>query len=93
MEIQNPRTYSDLQIPPGEVLAEEIAARGMTEKELTARLGMPEKSINDIIEGRKAITPETAIGLGKILGISAQLWNTLEADYRMVLARTDSKKE
>lgn len=87
MRTRNPRVFSDLPIPPGEVLAGEIAARGMTEKELAASLGKPVQAVNDIIKGKKAIAPDTASGLGKVLGISAQFWNTLEAGYRMVLAR------
>ena len=91
MRIQNSRVYSDLPIPPGEVLAEEIAARGMTEKELAARFGKSEQAVNEIIKGKKAITPDTAIGLERVLGISPQFWTALEADYRMVLARNRDK--
>lgn len=87
MKPRNPRAFSDLPIPPGEVLAEEIAARGITQKELASRLGIQAEAVNEIIKGKKAITPDTAIGLGKVLGISAHFWNTLEADYRMALAR------
>ena len=87
MKTKTSRAYSDMPIPPGEVLEEEIEARGMTQKELAARLGKPAQAINEIIKGKKAITPDTAIGLGKVLGISPQFWNTLEADYRMTLAR------
>ena len=87
METKFSRAFSDMPIPPGEVLEEEIEARGMTQKELAARLGKPAQAINEIIKGKKAITPDTAIGLGKVLGISPHFWNTLEADYRMTLAR------
>ena len=87
MTTNRPRTYSDLPIPPGEILEEEIAARGMTQKELAARLGRPAQAINEIIRGKKAITPETAIGLEKALGIDAWFWMNLEVDYRMTLAR------
>jgi addiction module HigA family antidote len=58
----------------------------MTQKELAARLGRPAQAINEIIKARKSITPETAIGLGKVLGIDAHFWASLEADYRMTLA-------
>ena len=87
MATSSPRAYSDLPIPPGEVLEEELEARGMTQKELAARLGRPAQVINEIIRAKKAITPETAIGLGKVLGIDAQFWTNLEATYRMTLAR------
>ena len=87
MTTSSPRVYSDLPIPPGEVLEEELEARGMTQKELAARLGRPAQAINEIIRAKKSITPETAIGLGKVLGIDAQFWTNLETDYRMTLAR------
>ncbi len=87
MKTQNPRVFSDLPIPPGEVLAEEIAARGMTRKELAARLGKPAQAVIEIIEGKQAITPDTAVSLERALGISAHFWSTLEADYHMALSR------
>ena len=86
MATRSPRVLSDLPIPPGEVLEEELEARGMTQRELVARLGRPAQVINEIIKAKKAITPDTAIGLGKVLGIEAQFWTNLEADYRMTLA-------
>ena len=87
MTTRQPRAFSDLPIPPGEVLAEEIEARQMTQRELAARLGRPTQAINEIIKAKKAITPDTAIGLEKALGIYAQFWVNLESDYRMTLAR------
>ena len=59
----------------------------MTQKELAARLGRPAQAINEIIRAKKAITPETAIGLEKVLGIDAQFWTNLESNYRLTLAR------
>ena len=87
MTTRQRRAFSDMPIPPGEVLAEEIEARQMTQKELAARLGRPTQAINEIINAKKAITPDTAIGLEKALGIDAQFWVNLETDYRMTLAR------
>ena len=82
---------SDMAISPGEVLQEEIEARGMSQKELAARLGRPPQVINEIIRAKKAVTPDTAIGLGKVLGIDPQYWINLETDYRMTLARNREK--
>ena len=79
--------YSDLAIPPGETLADEIAARGMSQTELAARLGRPIQVVNEIIRGKKAITDDTALGLEKVLGISAAFWVNLEQNYRMTRAR------
>ncbi|MDE0218552.1 MAG: HigA family addiction module antitoxin [Spirochaetaceae bacterium] len=79
--------YSDLAIPPGETLADEIAARGMTQTELAARLGRPVQVVNEIIRAKKAITDDTALGLEKVLGIPAAFWVNLEQNYRMTRAR------
>ena len=45
--------HSDLAIPPGETLADEIAARSMSQTELAARLGRPVQVVNEIIHGRR----------------------------------------
>ena len=87
MVTKEPRTYTDMPIPPGEVLEEELEARGMTQRELAARLGRPAQTINEIIRAKKSITPETALGLAAVLGIDAQYWINLESEYRMTLAR------
>ena len=79
--------YSDLAIPPGETLADEIAARGMTQTELAARLGRPVQVVNEIVRGKKSITDDTALDLEKVLGIPAMFWVNLEQNYRMTRAR------
>ncbi len=78
---------SDATIPPGEILAEELAARGMTQKELAQRMGRPAQSINEVVRGKRALTAETALDLERVLGIEAVLWVRLEGDYRLALAR------
>lgn len=87
------QVFSDLAIPPGETLAEELEMQGMTQKELAVRLGRPAQVINEIIKGKKAITPETALELEKVLGIKAHFWAALEAAYRMTLARNKDRDE
>jgi len=79
--------HSDLAIPPGELLAEELEARGMTQGELASRMGRPRQAIGAIIHGKRAITAETALQLEEALGIPAHLWIGLEGRYRLALAR------
>ena len=86
MMTKTPRVYSDLAIPPGETLAEELEVRDMTPRELAALTNCPEQEINQIIQGDKVITPDIALALGKVLGIEAQFWTNLEADYQTTLA-------
>ena len=87
MAIDSNRAHSDLPVPPGDVLDEELAARGMTQKELSARMGRPYQALNEIVNAKKSITPDTAIQLGAILGQDPQYWLNLESEYQMVLAR------
>jgi len=77
----------DWTVAPGELLIEALEERGMSQSELARRMGRPAKTINEIANGKAAITPETAIQLELTLGISAAFWNNLEASYRAHLAR------
>ena len=80
-----PHVYPDLAIPPGEVLAEELEVRGMTQQELADRIGCSPQVIDEIVRAERAITPEIATGLGKALGIESQFWINFEEHYRMTL--------
>ena len=79
--------FSDLAIPPGELLAEELEARGMTQRDLARQTGRPPQAINEIIKGRKRITAETALGLERALGTPARFWLNLESGYQLAKAR------
>jgi HTH-type transcriptional regulator/antitoxin HigA len=79
--------YPDVAIPPGEYLAEEIEARGMSQKELARRMGRPLNAINEIINGKKSITAETALQLEEVMQeIPARFWLNLETDYQLIQA-------
>lgn len=75
--------------PPGDTLLEVLEERGLTQSELAERTGRPRKTINEIIKGKAAITPETALQLERVLGVPASFWNTREAHYREALAKRD----
>ena len=77
----------DYASPPGETLAETIEAMGLTQSELARRMGRPIKTINEIIQGKAAVTADTALELERVLGIPARLWMNMEASYREHLAR------
>ena len=87
MTTGEPRAFSDLPIPPGEVLAEEIEARGITQEELAAKSGIPIQVVHGIIQGSTVIVPNTALGLSKALGIEASFWVNLETQYQTVSTR------
>jgi addiction module HigA family antidote len=65
----------------------------MTQSDLARRMGRPVKTINEIVNAKTAITPDTAIQLELTLGIAASLWTNLEAAYREHLARQRSEAE
>lgn len=72
-------------IRPGELLQEELDARGWTQADLAKILGRPVQAINEIIAGKKAITAETAVALSRALDAPAEYWLRLDAQYRLDL--------
>jgi addiction module HigA family antidote len=81
------RVWPDVAIPPGDVLSEELKARGLTQSRLAKLMRRPLQAINEIVRGRKRITGDTALSLAEVLGTSAELWMRLEADYELNKAR------
>ena len=85
------RLFSDLAIPPGEVLEEELEERGMTQEELADKMGCSPQVIAEIVRAERAITPELAAGLGKVLGIDGQFWLNFEEHYQLTLEHMRAK--
>jgi addiction module HigA family antidote len=73
--------------PPGETILETLKVLGMSQAELAIRTGRPRKTINEIIRGKAAITPTTALQLERVLGIPASFWNNYEKNYREYVAQ------
>lgn len=69
--------------PPGEFIREELEARGWTQAELAEILGRPPRLISELIAGKRAVTAETAKGLGEAFGTGAQFWMNLESAYQL----------
>lgn len=78
---------SDLAIHPGELLAEELEVREMTQRALAEAMGRPAQVVNEIVRGKKAITAETAVQLEDALRIPAHFWLNLQSAYELQLAR------
>src|SRR3989337_1815298 len=87
MEEAMANTKVEQVFPPGEILREELEAREWSQVDLAEILGRPPKLVNEIIAGKRAITPETAQGLADALGTSPELWMNLEAQYQLYKAR------
>ena len=76
-------------IHPGEMLKDEIEARGITQKDLAKRMGVSYTVFNEILNGKRPITTEYALLLEAALGIDAGMWLRLQADYNMQKAKSD----
>jgi HTH-type transcriptional regulator / antitoxin HigA len=77
---------------PGTTLAEALEERGMSQAQLSERTGRPRKTINEIVKGLTAITPETAIQLERVLGIPATFWNNRQSQFDESVARAQSNE-
>lgn len=82
----------DVVSPPGETLRETLDAVGLSQAELAERMGRPKKTINEIIKGKAALTPDTALQLERVLGVPAAFWNNRDHHYREFLARLDERE-
>ena len=83
----------DYAIHPGETLAETLEEIGMSQAELAQRMGRPLQMISEIIQGKKAITAETAIQLERATGVPANFWNSAQRNYEATLARLEEERE
>ncbi len=92
------KTKEDIQIaeemisPPGETLEEILDSNGMNQTELAERMNRPQKTINEIIKGKASITPETAIQLQHVLGLSAEFWLEREKSYQLEREKINQAK-
>ncbi len=67
---------------PGEMLLEEfIRPLGITRSQLAIRLGISFPRLNDIVRGRRTVTPDIALRLARVLGMSADFWLGLQLDW------------
>ncbi|HUI43643.1 MAG TPA: HigA family addiction module antitoxin [Terriglobia bacterium] len=76
-------------IHPGEILADELKAIGLSGAQLGRTLGVPANRISQIIAGRRAITADTALRLARYFGTSPDLWMNLQKTYELDLARRE----
>lgn len=78
-------TYSTVH--PGEVLKDELDTRGVKQKDFAATIGMPASVLNDIVNGKRSVTPDIAILLEAALGKDAGSWLRLQAERDLEVAR------
>lgn len=73
-------------IHPGEILADELKELGISAAELARVLHVPTNRITQIINGKRALTADTALRLGRWFGTGAELWMNLQKSYELRLA-------
>lgn len=73
-------------IHPGEHLAEELEALGMSAAELARKIGVPTNRVTQILHGTRSITGDTALRLAHFFGTSAEFWLNLQSLYDLRLA-------
>ena len=79
---------------PGEILLEEfLKPLDLTQVALARHLGIPTQRINEIVRGKRGITPDTAWPLAEAFGTTPQLWLNLQMNYDLVANRPDKHVE
>ncbi len=74
-------------IHPGEILADELAEIGIGGAQLAERLNVPDNRIYQILKGKRAITADTALRLGRFFGTGPKIWLALQNDYELDVAQ------
>jgi HTH-type transcriptional regulator/antitoxin HigA len=83
----HPAGEADYAVPPGETIREFLDDLGMSQRQLAVRLDLSPKHVNQLIQGLVTLSPEVAQRLEFVTGMSARMWNRLEADYQSAQQR------
>ena len=78
---------------PGRLLRRELDTRSLSANRLALDLGVPSGRITDILNGRRAITADTAVRLGRYFGNAAQFWLDLQSQYEIALVERERGPE
>lgn len=78
-----------IAVHPGRILKRELAARGLSANRLALALRLPSGRITDILNGKRGISPETALRLGRFFGNSARFWLNLQMAYVLAVAEKE----
>jgi addiction module HigA family antidote len=80
-------------IHPGEHLAEQLQALGMSAAELARKLNVPTNRITEILNGQRSVTGDTALRLGHFFGTNPEFWLNLQKLYELRLAEMKSGEQ
>ena len=84
------KMMSSMLIHPGEIIKDEIIARGITQRELAEQMGVSYTVFNEILNAKRPVTTEYALLLEAALGTDANIWLGLQADYNMQKMKGDN---
>lgn len=72
-------------VHPGRILKRELKARGLSANKLALALRVPSGRVTSILNGKRSVTPETALRLSLFFGNSAQFWMNLQTRYDLIV--------
>lgn len=76
-------------IHPGEMIKDEIEYRGISQRKLAAQMGISPTLLNEIVNGKRSVSTQYALLFEAALGIPADIWIRVQADYDMQIAKSD----
>jgi HTH-type transcriptional regulator/antitoxin HigA len=76
---------------PGEMLADELEARGIKQQEFALQIGMQKSQLNEIIKGKRSFNAEFAVLIEAALGISADFWLKAQMNYDLAVVKIQGK--
>ena len=77
---------------PGEMLLEEfLKPMGLTQRQLADRIHVPYQRVNEIVHGKRGVTPQTALRLAKFFNNSADFWMNLQLRWELYFAEQDEQ--
>lgn len=75
------------EVHPGRVLREELAARSLSAAAFALKLRVAPQRIQEIVAGRRGISPETALRLGRFFGNEPEFWLSMQASHDLAMLR------
>ena len=80
-------------VHPGRLLKRELTARGLSANRMALDLGVPSGRITDILNGRRSITADTGVRLGRYFGNKPRFWLDLQSQYDIAVVERDRGRE
>lgn len=74
----------------GEVLKDELQARGISQKKFSSLVGVSYTMLNEILNGKRPVSADMSLLLEAALGIDAAIWNNMQSRYNLEMARRDT---